>query len=260
MLTVTDILDSLLREFSIDTNRLYVTGLSMGGYGTWDVITRFPDKFAAAIPVCGAGDSSKAASIKHIPIWDFHGALDNTVPVAGSRKMIAALENAGDTIVYTHCHNGNCTGLPVAVIAEKIQYGAKHLYTEYESGGHSIWNEAYNTVFLLPWTFSQSKTQVSTSTGREYFSALPGSPRLLQNHPNPFNPSTNISFSIPTGSFVSLKVFDLIGREVATVVLEEISAGSYTKQWSANNYPSGVYFYRLQAGSYTETKKLLLLK
>jgi hypothetical protein len=83
---------------------------------------------------------------------------------------------------------------------------------------------------------------------------------LHQNFPNPFNPSTNISFSIPTRSFVSLKVFDLIGREVATVVSEEMSAGSHIKQWNAKNYPSGIYFYRLQAGSFTETKKLLLLK
>ncbi len=83
---------------------------------------------------------------------------------------------------------------------------------------------------------------------------------LLQNYPNPFNPSTNISFSIPTKSFVSLRVFDLIGREVATIVSEEMSAGSYTKQWIAANMSSGIYFYRLQAGSYSETKKLILLK
>ena len=83
---------------------------------------------------------------------------------------------------------------------------------------------------------------------------------LFQNYPNPFNPSTNISFSLPSRSFVSLKVFDLLGKEVATIVSEEMSAGSYSKQWNASKFASGVYFYRLQAGSFTEIKKLLFLK
>jgi len=83
---------------------------------------------------------------------------------------------------------------------------------------------------------------------------------LEQNYPNPFNPTTTISFSLPSKSFVSLKVFDLIGRDVATIVSEEISAGSYSRQWNATNMPSGVYFYRLQTGSFNETKKLVLLR
>jgi hypothetical protein len=83
---------------------------------------------------------------------------------------------------------------------------------------------------------------------------------LAQNFPNPFNPSTTISFDLPSQSFVSLKIFDLIGREVATIVSEELSAGSHSRQWNATGMPSGVYFYRLQAGSFTGTKKLLLLK
>jgi len=84
--------------------------------------------------------------------------------------------------------------------------------------------------------------------------------RLNQNYPNPFNPSTTISFSLSSRSFVSLKVFDLIGREVATMVSEEMQAGNYTRQWNASDLPSGIYFYRLQSGSFTETKKLILLK
>jgi hypothetical protein len=95
---------------------------------------------------------------------------------------------------------------------------------------------------------------------QELFSTNPTVFVLLQNYPNPFNPATTISFSLPSKSFVSLKVFDLIGREVASIVSGEMSAGNHTKQWNANNLPSGVYFYRLQAGSFTETKRLMLLK
>jgi len=83
---------------------------------------------------------------------------------------------------------------------------------------------------------------------------------LMQNYPNPFNPATTISFSLPSKSFVSLKVFDALGREVATLVNEELSAGNHSRQWNGENMSSGIYFYRLQAGSFTETKKLILLK
>jgi hypothetical protein len=83
---------------------------------------------------------------------------------------------------------------------------------------------------------------------------------LVDAYPNPFNPSTTISFILLSKLFVSLKVFDVLGREVATLVSEELSADAYTRQWNAAGIPSGVYFYRLQAGSFTETKKLVLLK
>jgi hypothetical protein len=83
---------------------------------------------------------------------------------------------------------------------------------------------------------------------------------LSQNYPNPFNPVTNISFSIPKRSFVSVKLYDLLGREVSTIVSEELPAGNHSRQWNAVNISSGIYFYRLQAGSFTETKKLVLLR
>jgi hypothetical protein len=98
-------------------------------------------------------------------------------------------------------------------------------------------------------------------------SGLPGKFNLAQNYPNPFNPSTTISFSLPSKSFVSLRVFDLIGREVTTIVSGELSAGHWSGQWNSDGNPSGIYFYRLQArqtdggqaGDYVETKKMVLL-
>jgi hypothetical protein len=89
---------------------------------------------------------------------------------------------------------------------------------------------------------------------------IPAKYELRQNFPNPVNPTTTISFDIPTRSIISLKIFDILGREVSTLVFGEMQAGAYTRQWNAANMASGVYFYRLQAGTYTETKKLLLLK
>lgn len=83
---------------------------------------------------------------------------------------------------------------------------------------------------------------------------------LEHNYPNPFNPATTISFSIPVGSFVSLKVFDLLGREVSTLFSEELRPGTYSRQWDAKGLASGVYYYQLRAGGFVQTNKLVLLR
>jgi photosystem II stability/assembly factor-like uncharacterized protein len=102
---------------------------------------------------------------------------------------------------------------------------------------------------------------ISTFTNVVYFTKNNPSEYLLsQNYPNPFNPVTTISFHLPSKSFISLKIFDAFGREVSTIVSDEMMPGSHTRQWNASSFSSGLYFYRLQAGSFTETKKLLLIK
>jgi len=113
---------------------------------------------------------------------------------------------------------------------------------------------------------------VGTSSGLVYRSSQPttgivapenSTPEeftLEQNFPNPFNPATTIRFSVPTSSFVTLKVHNLLGEEITTLVSERLGAGTYTIRWDANTFPSGVYFCRLQAGDLTETKKLTLLR
>ncbi len=89
----------------------------------------------------------------------------------------------------------------------------------------------------------------------------------MQNYPNPFNPSTKIRYTVPSvtlsgveGSFVTLKVYDILGTEIATIVNEEKPAGSYEVNFNAAGLSSGIYFYTLQAGNYVETKKMILLK
>ena len=121
------LLDKVLKEYPIDPARIYVTGVSMGGFGTWDLLARFPTRFAAAVPICGGGDESTAAKIKHVPIWAFHGALDHTVPPEKSRSMIQALQRAG--------------GLPG--------------YTEYPDIEHNSWVWAYRDPHLMVWLFKQ---------------------------------------------------------------------------------------------------------
>lgn len=109
------------------------------------------------------------------------------------------------------------------------------------------------TIYLDDIVFEDTSTNVDVVD-----KPVQGDFSLIQNYPNPFNSSTTIAFNLRSKSFVSLKIFDALGKEVATLVSEELPAGTYTRQWSAVNMPSGVYFNRLQTGSFTETKKLIL--
>lgn len=120
---------SKLDEPGIDVKRRYVTGVSRGGYGTWEFICTRPDLFAAAVPVCGRGDPDRASKIVNMPIWAFHGAQDTNVPVSGSRDMIAAIKKAG--------------GHP--------------LYTEYPNSAHNIWENVIETPDVWNWLFAQKQ-------------------------------------------------------------------------------------------------------
>lgn len=126
-----DAIEAVKKEFSIDADRIYLGGLSMGGYGTWDLITRFPEKFAAAVPICGGGDKEVAARAKDVPIWAFHGVEDKAVKVERTREMIAAIKAAG--------------GSP--------------LYSEYPYVAHNSWDNAFKEPELLPWLFAQKRGQ-----------------------------------------------------------------------------------------------------
>jgi uncharacterized delta-60 repeat protein len=125
------------------------------------------------------------------------------------------------------------------------------------SGNVYVTGESYGTIMNEFTTIKYVQVTVSVE---EKSVGLPQLFSLYQNYPNPFNPSTTISFDLPTKSFVSLRVFDVIGREVALIVSKELPAGSYSRTWNANYLASGIYFYRLQTGSFIQTKKMLFLK
>ena len=124
-----ELLEALQKEFSIDDKRIYVTGLSMGGYATWDIIQRHPELFAAAAPVCGGGDKGGARKMAKLPLWVFHGDSDTAVPPQRSRDMIAAIKAAG--------------GSPK--------------YTEYKKTGHDSWSATYRDPEFYAWLFAQER-------------------------------------------------------------------------------------------------------
>jgi len=149
------LLDSLSREFTIDTNRFYVTGLSMGGFGTWDMIGHYPGRFAAAVPMSSGSNAANFPQLEYIPIWNFHGARDEAVPVQYSRYCMAQLESMGRKVIYTHCQNNDCTGLPDSTVNIFVSSHADVFYTEYQFGPHEIWNDAYQYPPLHDWLFDK---------------------------------------------------------------------------------------------------------
>lgn len=125
-----DLVTSLEKEFPIDSDRLYITGLSMGGYGTWDAIQRHPKRFAAAAPICGGGDPAFAKAIKDVPLWAFHGDKDDVVKPGRSTQMIDALKAVG----------------------------AKPQYTLYPGVGHNSWSPTFANPEYYKWLFAQKKS------------------------------------------------------------------------------------------------------
>ncbi len=116
------------------------------------------------------------------------------------------------------------------------------------------------TLFNDGYTTMEAILQGSIFSGVEQVAGVPNGFELSQNYPNPFNPSTTISFSVAQPSAVSIRVFDLTGKHVATVANETLGAGNYTVEWNAENLPSGTYIYKLSAGEYSESRVLTLLK
>ena len=125
---VIDLIDGLANEFAIDRDRVYVLGQSRGGIGVWDLITKRPDVFAAAVPLCAQGDPARAKGAAGVKVWVFHGVKD-PMPVDNARAMVAALKAAGGTVRYT----------------------------EYLDVGHDVWTKAFAEPELPVWLFAQKR-------------------------------------------------------------------------------------------------------
>lgn len=123
------LLNNIVKEYKVDEDRIYLTGLSMGGYGTWALALKYPHRFAAIAPICGAGNPVLAQTIRHLPTWVFHGAKDQVVPIKHSQDMVDALKEVGGNVQFTN----------------------------YPDAGHDSWTETYNNPELYEWFLKQRK-------------------------------------------------------------------------------------------------------
>ena len=141
------LLDEVTAKYAIDTNRIYLTGLSMGGYGTWSLGTTYPERFAAIAPVCGGEGSigvslsmmenEKSSALKTLPVWAFHGGKDSVVPITESEKMVKLLKKIGNKEVK---------------------------FTEYPDANHNSWTVTYDNPGLYEWFLEHDlKSRVNTA-------------------------------------------------------------------------------------------------
>lgn len=140
LVALKELCDDVVRRYSGDPDRVILGGLSLGGFTTWDAVMRWPDSFAAAVPVCAGGDSTQAARIRQVPIWTFHGEEDKNVSVECSRRMVQAIEACGGRVIYT----------------------------EYPKTGHNAWDRAYADPALVQWMFKQNRTDRDRSFWRKF--------------------------------------------------------------------------------------------
>jgi predicted esterase len=122
------LLDEVITQYRVDEERIYGTGLSMGGFGTWDLASEYPQRFAAIAPICGGGHPEQAWNMRHLPVWVFHGAKDEVVSIGLSEIMVQSLK----------------------------KYNGKVRYTVYPEAHHDSWTETYNNPELYEW-FLQNK-------------------------------------------------------------------------------------------------------
>jgi predicted peptidase len=123
------LLDDVIARYNVDPGRVYLTGLSMGGFGAWELGCRYPERFAAVVPICGGGQSWRVCAMKHVPVWAFHGAKDPVVPLARSEEMVNALKACGGSVKFT----------------------------VYPDAQHDSWTETYNNPELYKWLLEQKK-------------------------------------------------------------------------------------------------------
>jgi hypothetical protein len=218
------------------------------------------------------------------PPWKWRMApFNNTYPASifASQDPVA-VESVGYDFLHAEFYSGNPSGnafpqysgvddfLRQAADSVNWPKGIKYnpegngVYLPRSMGVYEHWDNAtdqrYSRNLGTGTGIELVKIQTVTSVDGSRSKTQPTEFILEPNYPNPFNPSTNFSFSLPSKSFVSLEVFDIVGREVATIVSEEMPAGKYSKQWNASTLASGVYLYRMQSNNFIQTRKLILLK
>jgi predicted esterase len=231
----TDVWESVIeieKFFKIDQTKKFLAGHSMGGYGAWAIGQKSASVWAGLGIYAGALwyggnkylNASTAEKLKDLPVYIVCGTQDGLL--GNNQTAFELLQDAGDTNIAFVTFNG----------------------------GHESLLENWQNMYGWLRQFSnKNPNSVEEDLSLTQF-------RLYQNYPNPFNPFTNFEFRIADFGLVTLKIYDVLGRGVATLVNEEKPAGEYSIKFDSADLSSGVYFYKLTAGKFSQTKKMILMR
>ncbi|MBN1783206.1 T9SS type A sorting domain-containing protein [bacterium] len=252
---VRDLLDSLIRNAPVDAERVYITGFSMGGTGTFAMIMRYPEFFAAAVPCCGRSDAERAGDILHVPVWMNHGSDDGSIAVTWSRNMAAAFTALGRPCVFTH-YDYIQPSNEIMTLAEQravIMEGADCLFSEYPDLDHMALCTPFNHPLLYTWLFMKRNTRV-------HVEPLWPDPdfRLQGPWPNPCNGRSRIRIVPGSAQSVRIRVFDVRGRLIHTES-RFLTPGSHVIDLNLDG-PSGTYLVCCETGHETLVRKVLMIR
>jgi polyhydroxybutyrate depolymerase len=283
------LIDTLAAHYSIDEERIYSCGFSMGGFMSYRLACQLSNRITAIADVAETMPKSLTSSyttLHPMPVLKIHGSIDWVCYYNGRYDWSPVQATLDYWINFNHCNLPDTTLLPNidtldGCTVQKIKYtfsqdngelvfykvlngghtwpgGDKAYFTYISAGPIGNINMDINTSELI-WNFFKNY-KLSKQTSIKGDLQNPSTFALFQNYPNPFNPITKISWQSPVSSRQVLRVFDVLGNEVATLVDEYKPVGSYEIEFNASGLPSGIYFYRLQAGNFVSTKKMVLLK
>jgi len=189
----------------------------------------------------------------------YANAMNPAILLSGSIVHITWHTVSGSEIFYNRSLNSGNSWETGAQISSSLSGAYQPNITVTGTKVHIIWHDVRNgsTNSEIYYDFNPAGNTIGISTIN---TEVPGAFSLSQNYPNPFNPVTNIKFQLPNAGFVKLTVFDVLGREVETLVNGNLNAGTHNADWNASNHPSGVYFYILETEGFKETKKMILTK
>ncbi len=268
---ISALIDTMIMNYQVDTTRIYVMGFSNGSCMSYRVAAELSHKIAAIGAVSGQMVYEYCNPEFPVPIIHFHGLSDSLVPYGGKGDSILVVPPV-DSVMAIWREINDCHSIPdtifnaSGIIGKKwASLGGKSdivLYTIQDQ--EHEWPRPANlgiSATDVIWDFFKLQNRSSvTNIEKDDTQSIPLNFKLYQNYPNPFNPSTMIKYKLTKSSHVALKIYNLAGQGIETLVNEFQQAAEHEITWQPKGLSSGLYFYSLQAGDYSETKKIILQK
>jgi len=262
---ISALIDTLTANYNIDSTRIFATGFSNGSMMAYRLAAELSHKIAAIACAAGQMMLDECNPDRAAPIMHLHSLNDDICLYEGSSEGF--IYPSVEEVIYTWVEINNCETVPDTIINNAnlmvrkwaaLSHNADiFLYTR-PTGGHT-WPTGTVSATDSVWDFFVAHP-MDPATGVDDNPDAVKNFTLKQNYPNPFDATTTICFSAPNREKVTLKIFDLLGNKIATLLDEEVNAGEHTVIFDSQDLPTGVYFYRIQAGKSVDSKKLVILR